>query len=551
MKTKTITPGPFVASFIHTFNRFAAGKNAGNDLEKAMFKKFKPVAPEAAVLMKQAAKTFKALPVKQKGKTAAAMVKEIDKPVSASAVAVAFVEEIKKYINTEILDTKNPDLKEQPGKVRLLQYKPGGDDVYPNQVHIFKINDIRTNDYMPRLASGDFRPGELQRSCIARTIGDTVTWDCSIMQAPCDGYQNGDVCLRVLQVTAGSSLTLTGVNFFDTDAKIWMRKKGTTGRYTKINAFVYGDITTPVYKTVNGKRKLIADKRVNDKIYFSIPAALAPDIYEFQVAVPNSSGITGPGIDEEILFSNPQYIEVIPPINAKFQIASERLSAIDETGSTEFWHDNVGIKINAVPFFRDLTLGNLQQHSFRFDGVDTRETRAMESVLFSHTRPIGGVILSVMGYEIDGEDAYKNHIMEWTDIFWDLLKEQWKLINGNKEAMAALNKIAGAGFYGYVAIGCAALLTAAIDFVVSLWLSPDLIIQDVLSYSVNDLGRMTNINIPMEQADPGTNLYTTPGGIDVRLMLNQKITNQYTEERGYLSDDDSFYNIRYRFNRLS
>jgi hypothetical protein len=70
----------------------------------------------------------------------------------------------------------------------------------------------------------------------------------------------------------------------------------------------------------------------------------------------------------------------------------------------------VGIKINSIPIFTDLSMGEMQQNSFRFDDVDSGETRAMESVLFSQSQPILGVILAVTGYEIDGEDAYQNQL---------------------------------------------------------------------------------------------------------------------------------------------
>ena len=35
-----------------------------------------------------------------------------------------------------------------------------------------------------------------------------------------------NICLRVPQVQAGTSVTLTGVNFFNIKAKVYMRRKG-------------------------------------------------------------------------------------------------------------------------------------------------------------------------------------------------------------------------------------------------------------------------------------------------------------------------------------
>jgi hypothetical protein len=551
MKIKNSTAGSFVASFMQASNRFTAGKEAGNELESAMFKKFKSMSAGSKEIMTRTAKTFKALPAKRKGKCVKDIMQDPNKPTSITTVAKGFAEELTSMVSGMALGNQATALVERPGKVRLIKFPAGGDDVYPNQVHIFKINDIRTNDYVPFLKAKDFLPEEYQQVCTPREVGNTVKWDCKIQRQPCDGHGIDNVCLRVLEVQSGTSVTLTGVNFFNLDAKIHIRKKGSSAGFKKLKAFVYGDITTPVYKTVNGTRKLINDKRVSDKIFFTIPPDTAPGIFEFFVFFPNNSGVTGHGIGDEFS-SNIQYIEVIPPTTARFQIASESLWAKDETG-TQDWtgSDEVGIKINAVPLFTDLTMGSMQQHQYRFGDVDSGETRAMETVLFSHSKSIAGVILSVVGYEIDDDDAYKNQIMEWTDIFIDLLKDQWELVIGSTAAVAALKELVGIGFYGYVILGCAILLTAAIDFIYSLWAAPDLIIQDTLAYSVSDLGKMTNINIPKPLANSDKTIYITAGGIDVRLMSNEKVPNEYTEQRGYLSDDNSWYNIKFRFNRLS
>jgi hypothetical protein len=73
-----------------------------------------------------------------------------------------------------------------------------------------------------------------------------------------------------------------------------------------------------------------------------------------------------------------------------------------------------------------------------------------------------------------------------------------------------------------------------------------------LAFSTTDLVRLTNVNVPAPTADSDKTLYKTPEEIKVRLMESSKIANQYKEERGYISDDeDSWYNIRLRYNRLA
>lgn len=553
--SKNAVAGAFVASFVHTCNRFMAGKKATNQLETKMFQRLRRLSPEAQELMKRTTQSFGSLSAKRKGPFATSLMKSGNKATDTGILGKAFAKELTGIVSGLALGPKEllePGLEERPGKVRLYEYG-NGDDVYPHQVHIFKVNDIRTNDYLPRLRKNDYKPGEWQTICTPRTDGDEIEWDCRVKQAPCDGHSIDNVCLRVLQVQSGTSVTLTGVNFFDINAKVWMRRKGSTGGYKKINAFVYGDISTPVKKTVNGKRVLIADSRVNDKIFFSIPADTRPGIYEFMVVVPNSSGFTGRGFGDK-LFSPWQYLEIIPPTTARFQIASEELFAKDETGNHNWTgSDEVGIKINAIPFYQNLTMGAVQQKSFRFSDVDTGERRGMEAVLFSHTKPIAGVILSILGHEIDQEEAYRDQITEWTDVFIELVKDQLAFLMAHSdEAKAAIKKLSELGFWGYVIIGVSIILTLGINLIYSLWASPELIIMDTLALSVTDLSKLTSTSFPRPVANQDTTLYeTAEGNIRVRLMSNSKIPQQYTEERGYLSSDSSWYTIRLRYNQLA
>jgi hypothetical protein len=541
-------PSAFAASFIHTGKRFLAGKTAGSELESKMFKKFRELSPRMKKIFKCTVNSFNSLSSNHKKLFNGSLMQDINKPVDADSLATAFGQEIKGIISNLALGNKETPLEERPGKVRLDKWE-GGEEIIPAQVHIFTINALRTSDYIPNLAKQDYLPEEFQQTCTPILNGDKVEWDCSMQQPPCDGNSIDDACLRVQQIQGGTSVTLEGVNFCDVNAKVKYKLRDSADDYSEVDAFVYGDVDTPVTEIINSVETIIADNRVHDKIFFTIPQTTLSGIYEFMVAVPNTSGFTAYG---DTLFSDKQYLEVIPPSTARFQIASEQLWARDETGLTNFGSDEVGIKINSIPIFTDLiSMGEMQQNSFRFDDVDSQETRPMESVLFSQSQPISGVILSVIGFEIDGEDAYQNQITEWTDVFWDLFKEQWKYIAANAVLAAILQGLTKLGFWGYLIIGIAAAITVSVDLFVALWAPADLIIQDTLGFSVTDLVRMTNINIPAPVADADKTLYTTPGEIDVRLMFSSKIQYQYTEQRGYLSSaEDSWYNITFRYNRL-
>ena len=126
-----------------------------------------------------------------------------------------------------------------------------------------------------------------------------------------------------------------------------------------------------------------------------------------------------------VLFSNGERIAVVPPSTARFQIVTERLDCPEETAPESFGSDEVGIGSRrvAVP---DLTSGEVQQPNggkpIRFSDVDSGESRTMDHLIFAHQQPIAGAVLSIMGFEIDGEEAFEKQIDGFSDAFVEILK---------------------------------------------------------------------------------------------------------------------------------
>jgi hypothetical protein len=544
LRNKT-APSSVAAAFLQAARRFAAGKAPQGEMETVMFNRLNSLSPNMKKLMKCTNKMYDSLPSKYKALFDGSILQDINTPVTQDILGSAFGNEISTTIaNTVLMGV----MEEVPGKIRLFDIPPG-EEVFTSQVKIFKVNDFRTIDNIPALQVGDFLPEEFQQVCVPTIVNDHAEWNCSMQEPPCDGFQLDNVCMRVPQVQSGTSVTLEGSNYFNINAKVRFKIKNTSDNPGEVDAFVSGDITTPATETINGENRIINDSRVHDKIFFTIPADTPPGIYEISVVVPNTSSF--PGLGQELV-SGIQFIEVVPPLTARFQIATERLWARKETAPQSWGSDEVGIRIITVPILEDLTLLPEQVNSFRFDDVDSQETRTMDRVIFSQSQSVSGVVVSILGHEIDSEDAYTNMVTEWTDVFVDLLKEQIKFIIGSSIAMGIIKKLASAGFWGYVAIAIGVVVVLAIDLFVALWAPADLIIQDTLAFSTTDLVRLTNINVPAPTADSDKTLYKTPEEIKVRLMESSKIANQYKEERGYISDDeDSWYNIRLRYNRLA
>jgi hypothetical protein len=540
-------PSVIATSFFQLIKRYTEGKEPSGDLEKVYFRKMDNASPRLKEMIKCTSKSYQSVQSSYSNVFDPGAFDNTDTPITFNRIENLLVREFEAAI--KMAGTGDTPGEERPGHVRLFEYG-GGDDVFPSQVHIFKVNGLRTNEH-PQLTGASLLPEETQRDCSAVIDGEEVTWDCENKEPPCDGHQLGNTCLAVPIVQAGTSVTIEGVNFFDIDAKIKFRRKGSNSPFSEVDAFVYGDVDTPVTEIIDGEERLIADHRVRDKIFFTIPATTEGGIIELFVSVPNSSGFNGPGFSD-FLTSSFQYLEVIPSPDTRYQIVTEELFAKKETSPAWMGSDEVGIRVLSIPIFPNNQLGSIQEKNFRFGDVDSGNRRDMNQVVFNHTNPVSGLILSVIGFEIDSNDAYNEQVNDWTDLFIEYVKDIWDFILGSAVIGAIVTKAAGAGFWGYVAIAGAALVTLAIASFVALWAPADLIIEDKMSYSQLDLGRITNVNVPAPTANPSTTLQTSSGGIKLRLMENSKSANEYREERGYLSDEeDSWYTIKFRLNRIS
>jgi hypothetical protein len=354
----------------------------------------------------------------------------------------------------------------------------------------------------------------------------------------------------VQDIEAGASVALEGVNFSSVDTKVRLTSVSSGAVARDVDAFVCGDTTTPRTEIINGTQTLIQDCRVRDRLIFRVPDDLPPGLYEFAVMVPNVDAVAGWG---DTLFSNAERINLLPPSTARFQIASETLHCRNETGSTSIGSDEVGIKVLGVALFPDLTAGAAQSpnggNPIRFGDVDSGETRAMNHLLFTHGQPILGAGLSILGYEVDGEEAFEKQIDSFTDAFVDILKDQIDFLKDHfKEASAIAGALAKMGLTGAIIGAIAVAVTLAIDVFVALWAPADLIIEDAIGPTVADLVQLTSVNFPL----PARSEYKTAQGIRVVVTPLEKIPQQYREHREYICDDeDSRYEIVLRYNRIA
>jgi hypothetical protein len=294
--------------------------------------------------------------------------------------------------------------------------------------------------------------------------------------------------------------------------------------------------------------------RVHDRLTFQVPADLSPATYQIQVVVPNNTGIIAFGTE---LVSNAEFINVMPPVTARFQVVTENIRARRETSPQSLGSDKVGLHTLAFPLFLDGTFGADEQQRTEQKFTDIRDVdfdsgtqRDITRNVFQHNQPILGMALSVMGDEIDSQRAYDQQITSSRDFFVDLVKDQAKTIGPALVALGGISALTKLGFVGGVLSGIAALITIGVDIIVALWAPADPIIRDSFGLSAVDLATLTSANAPVP--DPRT--FTTADGIVVNVNKTippLKLPLEYHETREYVSDDnDSRYELTYRFNRV-
>ena len=539
-------PSAIAASLLHSMRRLSLGKTAANSLEAATFAILRKL---PANLISCTVSAFDDLDPALRNKLfAPSLLLDPDQPVDTTLLTAALATEIKQRAGVIAFNDPNAPDQARPGLMRL--YTPSGEDFF-SQVRICRVNNLRTGSFIPALAPADYLPSELQQDCAGVLVNGQSQVVCQIRSANCPGNQVAGACGVVLNIAQGDGVELSGVNYFNVNAKVRLTDVQTQLIVQDVEAFVFGDIDTPVNETVNGVTQLINDCRVHDKITFKVPNSLPPGIYWVQVVVPNTSGI--PVFGDSII-SNTEFINVLPPPDARYTIVTERIDAREETSPAWWGSDEVGL--HTISFGLDLNLQPIMPlQSIEFSSLlgdvefDSGDHKDITTTVYQNDQPILGLFLSVLGYEIDSQHAYNTMIHDWTQYFVDAVEQQAKTI-GSAILTIGVSSVIKLGWWGLLIAAIAALVTIAVDLIVSLWAPADLIIQDAIPLSILDIDALTSAAAPA----PPFSTYTTNGNIVVN--INQgippvKMPFQYRETRAYVSsDEDSIYELTYRYNRL-
>jgi hypothetical protein len=545
----TRVPSALAGSFFHTARRFNAGQTAANPLEESAFNLMRSLPPELKGLLSCAVGSFDSIPKGQRDRLFVSF--DPNLPIDAESLGTVFAKELVQRVGDQVFGNPNAVEEERPGRNRF--FDPGSEESFFIQLRICRINGLRTSNIFPPIPPGDYLPTELQQHCEPVQVGNEVQLNCEVLKGDCPGNFLADgTCLRVPDVENGQAVVLEGVNFISVDAKVRLTAQAPGTVTRDVDSHVFGDLDTPLTEIVDGETRTINDCRVHDRLTFRVPDDLPPGIYSVQIVMPNVTGI--PGLGDPIL-SNTEFIQVLPPSNARFQIASERLIAHRETAPARFGSDEVRVRVSAFPISATLTeliLGDEQRFdSPKFGDVDSGDERDLTAVLFSHQQPISGVVMTILGHEIDSDKAYEQQIDSFGEAFVDYMKIALAaLVTGLIAGGFAIGikDLLKLGLKHPIILAVAAAIALAVILFLSAWAPADLIIQDELGFTTVDLAALTNGNFP----PPLVAELTTSGGIKVKVTPLEKGPSEYRERREYVSEDEeSRYEITLRYNRVA
>lgn len=530
-------PSALAAMFFQMARRFQLGLSPANSLEQRAFSIFQTLPADLQSILSCSVRTLDSLPPEDRDRLfAPEITTSATQPLTQDALARAVSNELLRRTSLQAYGDAECVSTERAGKARQQAGIDPGEIVFtPN---ICRVNGLRTNTYKPRLSLGEFRPEERQQVC-ELTAGQRLS--CRDQQTPCPGNNRDGFCLRVPDVRGGEAVMLEGVNFFNVDGIVRLiASPGTVLRDVPVQ--VCGDVVAPLTTTVNGVEVIVDDcESVKDKLTFKVPENLPPGVYSIRVIMPNN---TGRGNAAQYV-STEQFINVLPSADTCFQMSTEKLEALEESGLDFTGSDEADIRTLATPIGPDLVPRDMQSVSRRFSDADSGEVyESFDEVVFTANN-ISAVAVSIIGFEVDNEEAFRRQITDFIDAYELVVKSNLQLLASSIGTLGAAVALAlGLGALWATAIGAA--ITLAISIGLALWAPADPIIEDFLGLSLIQLAQFTSVNFPA----PPTMSYKSPGDIDVTAEPVEK-TTQYIERRSYRNGSDTHYRITLRYNTVS
>ncbi len=553
------TPTTIPAAFFQMARRYLGGFSPDGDLEVDTFAIFDSLSPRTRELLVCAVENFESLPVELRDRVFRSQITaDTAVPVTAEAVAPYLVNEVQQRASRLLFDDdtcvveragfarlEDPDLEDEFG---FPGYKP----------RICRLGNRLTG---PQLLSNeiiDLTRADMQQVCVPEindSTGNAVAMNCFIQRPPCPGWEVAGFCLHVTDVLPGEALLLEGYNFHHIDARVLFIDHSTGVTVREVDSHVCGNTRIPAEMLVGGERVAITGCHIRDRISFVVPEDMPVGIFEISLAIPNTVGPyddAGEPLTDPYL-PHPQdtlpIIRVVPSPTGTFEIATEEMRCTNETNPEWAGSDEVAISIFVTPLVKEgenLVPGEIRrpfgEEGIRFGNVDSNVVRDMSRVIFQEANP-GGVVVTVMGFEVDSEEAYREDVRTFGAAYELAMESAWG--KSTRVILDTTGTSVGSAFGGPVggliggAIGEA--ITQSIYVGYALWAPADLIIEDIIALTGGELALLAAENLP---APPATE-YVGPSGIRVRISPDSKAF-EYRELREYSADDSNYW-ILFRY----
>ena len=576
----------------HVLERYLAKKDAGNDFEEGLFNFLNSVPAKGMDALKSSLTAYREIPEQLRFCLFKREFVEqpSDEPVSPETLAGEWLSEGLRFAGDVFYPKSGGGTGASPARPwsktvsgEGIGGKEFGEVTYtapwPWICRVFNGAEggkgFRNLDHKPPVTN--FQPHEFDQVCTYESEGGDLIESCTVKKptssggdlfASCFGgasYTLPQACLKVPDAIPGQTIVLSGFNFLSTKCRIHLRKQDQSVTYPDIPVVVWPDLVTPLTDE-NGKT--IADCTVDDRIEFNLPqkhpdkvATFPPGIYEVSVIVPNdgnhsvTNDIGEPPTQPAEFVSNVVLLNILPDPNLQYRITNDHGNCYEETdgpGGDEIWFTagvasfnvgsgNLGLDIKGVP-------------KGPWDDMDSGETTGTYGPFQFFQGATPAVALSLIGFEVDSEDAAKEQIASWGDAFGLYMKTAWELIVGSGAASGALAALEAISVVAAIVVAAIAIVVVVvIGFIWAAWAPADLIAADLWVWTAGDLFMLTDANVPMP-ASYDTNFH----GIKVHVERQSKTPPdpaadfaKFTEERQYrCEDEDSLYGFTVHVDRL-
>ncbi len=325
--------------------------------------------------------------------------------------------------------------------------------------------------------------------------------------------QNRTVCLTIPISSPGQEVSLRGLNFFSKGCKVKLRKLDAPAFQDLIlDCEVMGDQKTPEQRD----GKTVATCEVKDIIRFRIPDAVdrgfstipvPPGRYSIQVIAPNEmSYVPIPGaIAPPEFLSNEVWLNLQPNPDTVFGLWTDEAFCHRETsggGGDEPWFQAFVSRYvpdgsQTVPLFSSVEIMNTED-------VDDNEPIVFpRSQIFRDKLKKGEVFaVSVIGLEVDSEDAAKAQIKAFGDAYVEYWKQFYTQLGSSTaagvvgSALTTLIKTGVMSSTGYAG-GIALIAIAALGIFYALWAPADPIAYDFMVFDATKLYNLTDPTQPL------------------------------------------------------